>query len=331
MKSKNGDEPLAEDPAFQFTPGGRRARKNVHMVASGGTSSSGAAALITSPSARRKPNNTKGIPSLGEFVTPPGGRRHRSRVRRIRSGENFLFSQSLGSRLRAIDRPGPPDAANWITCAGWINDTGSAITQFSTTWTVPPPPTAAGTQLIYLFNGIEPADGKTIVQPVLQWGDSGADPDGQNRTGPFWTAASWLVGGADDSATHTPHVRVNPGDVLVGLIQLVGRTATGFSYTCEFQGLAGTTLPTPEIDELVWCVHTLEAYELQGNQNPPYDLGTIAEYPGTASIPFGSINIITNAPSPNGSWAAHNIAATLGETTTIDVDASTDGQVTVHL
>lgn len=57
----------------------------------------------------------------------------------------------------------------------------------------------------------------------------------------------------------------------MGSVTLASRTGTDFIYNREFQGLAGTLLRTPEITELVWCVETLEAYELVGTHNPPYD------------------------------------------------------------
>jgi hypothetical protein len=263
-----------------------------------------------------------------DFVVVPGGRRHRSHVHRVQSGKQFGFRQRSANRLRQRNTPGPPDAANWITSAGWSNNTGAPISSFVTTWSVPPEPETKASQLLYLFNGIEPADGQLILQPVLQWGDSGADDDGLNRSGPFWTAASWLVGGPDDSATHTPHVRVNPGDTLIGRITLVSQSAAGFVYTCQFDGLPGTTLTTPPIAELVWCVETLEAYELQGVHTAPYDLNAVSEYP-SSSIAFTAINIVTNVAGPIGSWQAEDTVSNYGEYTSIANNASTNGEVDV--
>jgi hypothetical protein len=283
----------------RFTPGGPRPAEKVHLI----------------------------IPEA-ERAVPPGGPRHRSRVRRVESGARLEFRAAGGARLRARDNPGPPDQANWITYAGWTNTTGNPITQFTTTWTVPPAPPTQASQLLYLFNGIEPADGQVILQPVLQWGDSGSDEDGQNRTGPFWTVASWMVGGPDGAATHTPHIRVNPGDVLVGVMTLTNQSPAGFVYTCEFQGLAGTTLTTPQISELVWCVETLEAYELQGNHVAPYDLDAASEYPATP-VAFQAIGIVTNAPGPAGPWAAQNIVSQYGENTTIAADNTTNGSIVI--
>jgi hypothetical protein len=284
---------------LRFTPGGPRSREKVRMVE-----------------------------STSDLVVPPGGPRHRSRVRRVESGQKARFSETVGRRLRQEDVPGPPDQANWITYAGWSNTSGSPVTKFLSTWTVPAVPATEASQLLYLFNGIEPADGQVIVQPVLQWGDSGADEDGQNRTGPFWSVASWIVGGPDGSATHTPHLRVDSGDVLVGAITLVNQTAAGFTYNCEFQGLAGTTLPTPEMSELVWCVETLEGYELQGTHTPPYDLDAASEYPASP-VTFGGIEIVTNGPRPAGLWTSSDVVTNYGEHTSIITNATVQGEIAI--
>jgi hypothetical protein len=309
-----------------FTPSGPRRRQKVRLT-----------------SAIRRTQDEASTASASEFstfasvpasdiVTTPGGRRHRSLVHRIESGQPDVRQKRSTSRMRRQDRPGPPSTANWITSAGWSNATGKLITRFATTWTVPPMPVAEASQLIYLFNGIEPANGQAILQPVLQWGDCGADADGQNRTGPFWTIASWLVGGPEDSAIHTPHIRVDPGDELVGLITLVSQTNQGFSYNCEFQGIEGTTLPTGPISELVWCVQTLEAYELKGNPNlpnPPYDLYSSLEYP-PRSVTFGSINITIDGPSPSGSWHVQNLVSVYGEQTIVTKNTSNGGEVEIN-
>jgi hypothetical protein len=175
---------------------------------------------------------------------------------------------------------------------------------------------------------MQSADGQIIVQPVLQWGDHGADNDGVNRTGPFWTAASWIVGGPDGSATHSIHVPVNPGDTLVGAITLANQSLNGFVYNCEFQGLSDTQFSTDAIAELVWCVETLEAYELPGNQNPPYDLNDSAEYP-TGSVTFNGIAITTSAPGPSGLWTKHDLVSQYGESTSISTNSTSDGEIAI--
>jgi len=289
------------------TPGGERPRREVHL------------------------QRAEDAAVDGDWVIAPGGRRLRSHVHLVQPGQVLVLREPAPGLLRRRPHPGPPPVANWIVYAGWLNTTGKPVSSLLTTWTVPPPPTLVANQLIYLFNGIEPGDASTIVQPVLQWGDSGTDEDGVNRTGPFWTAASWIVPAPDGQTYHTPHVRVQPGDRLVGSVVLTNSGAEGFTYNCQFEGLAGTLLPTPPVPELLWCVETLEAYELVGQHQVPYDLDKASEYPGTASIAFQNIAIVTDAPGPAGAWVKENIVTAFGEHAEVTADSTTNGTVTIFL
>ena len=56
----------------------------------------------------------------------------------------------------------------------------------SGTWTVPSNP-ANVFGLIYLFDAVTPADGSTIMQPVLQYGF------GPAGGGSYWTMSNWYV------------------------------------------------------------------------------------------------------------------------------------------
>jgi hypothetical protein len=284
-----------------FTPGGPRPRRQVHLTE-----------------------------AASEYRIAPGGLRPRTSIRLVESGERFAFGPKAERELRGSESPGPPGDANWITCGYWSDATGAAVTSLVSTWVVPPEPTTKASQLIYLFNGIEPAGGSLILQPVLQWGDSGADEDGQQRTGQFWTIASWLVGGADNSATHTPHIRVSPGETLVGVMKLLSRSSAGCIYSCEFQTRAGTTLITPAIPDLIWCYETLEAYEEEGTHTPPYDLDEASEYPSAASIAFDKIDIVTDVSNPTGAWAVSDTVTQYGERTAIVRGTSTDGEVSIY-
>lgn len=285
------------------------------------------------PDASRSEGDVRIANLSGDLVFPPGGPRRRSRMRRVRPSETVRFSAEAGLRLpslrlRRSDAPGPPDHANWIAYAGWLNTTGNPVSQFVSTWTVPPAPDDQASQLLYLFNGMQTADGQIIVQPVLQWGDHGADDDGVNRSGPFWTAASWIVGGPYGSAMHSHHVPVSPGDILVGAINLTDQSPNGFVYSCEFQGLPDTQFSTDAMAELVWCVETLEAYELQGNQRPPYDLNAASEYP-TGSVTFTDIAITTSAPGPSGQWSKHLLVSQNGENISISTNSTSAGEIVI--
>lgn len=267
-----------------------------------------------------------------DLVFPPGGPRRRSRMRRARPGERVRFPADEGElglrslRLKQRDAPGPPDLANWITYAEWQNTTGGPITQFVSTWTVPPAPANRSSQLIYLFNGMQTADGQIIVQPVLQWGDHGTGNDGVNRTGPFWTVASWLVGGP--SATHSRHVPVNAGDILVGAITLADQSENGFSYSCQFEGISETQLAVDPMAELVCCVETLEAYEPLAAQTVPYDLNDAQEYPA-GSVTFSKISITTNGAGPPAQWSSDDLVSVHRETTSISTNSTAGGEIVI--
>ena len=91
---------------------------------------------------------------------------------------------------------------------------------------------------------------------MLQWGVSAAGG------GDYWAVASWYADGQGGQAFYSTLVQVNPGDVLVGIMTLTGQSAAGFSYNCEFGGIANTGLPIENVEQLTWCIETLEAYGL---------------------------------------------------------------------
>ena len=264
-----------------------------------------------------------------DIVITPGGPRLRSKVHLIKPNSTVAVSTQISTRLTKNGVSGRPDSANWITAA-WLDTVGGSVMSFSTTWKVPPAPATQTSQLLYLFSGMQPNDASTIVQPVLQWGGTEADEDGKTRVGQFWTVASWIVPAPDGHVHHTPHVRVKPGDTLVGTIGLTNKSAAGCTYFCEFSGLAGTKFGTPPISELVWCVETLEAYELGSSAKPPYDLNNDFEYPAANSTIFGSINILANGKPQNASWTVTDYVSDFGEHTEVAADSSTNGQVVIY-
>lgn len=183
---------------------------------------------------------------------------------------------------------------------------------FRTTWTVPPAPSTNSGQTIFLFNGIENAT--MIYQPVLQWGPSAAGG------GNFWTVASWFADGSGGPAFHSPLRRVNAGTVLVGEITLTGQTATRFNYRCRFQGIPFTTLPIQNVNELRWCIETLEAYNLVLCSN----------YPATPSTSFREIEILTGTTHPALNWTPTVLVADCGQNVKVVSNANPGGQVDIY-
>jgi putative hemolysin len=177
-----------------------------------------------------------------ELVLGPGGARRKSLVHKVEPGH--IIDGSWG-RLRKLDESGrviedyghtplrarrrplraaeagvsrrvdgtvPDVPGGWMASTSWNNDTGHTITAFTTSWTVPPPPTTQSNQIIFLFNAM---GNGMIYQPVLQWGEDIGN-------GQSWAVASWYADGQDAPATISSLVSVSPGDSLIGSITLTG-------------------------------------------------------------------------------------------------------------
>lgn len=91
---------------------------------------------------------------------------------------------------------------------------------------------------------------------------------------------------------HSDLARVNPGNLLTGIMTLTGQSGSNFSYDCTFQGIA-ISLPIQNVPELTWCAETLEAYGIKG----------AADYPDTFRTPMKAINIRTGATIPAVTWS----------------------------
>ena len=261
------------------------------------------------------------------YVRTPGGFRHKSFVHLVKPGQTITKRAGV-SRLmdiktnQLIATPGPSDpgpsfpgdGGGWVTWATWTNTTGQAISRFATTWTVPPAPTTQSGQLIYLFNALEDQAGDNILQPVLQWGLSGAGG------GNFWGVANWYV----DSNNHafcTDVVPVNVGDKVTGVVAASIQANASFNYTSEFQGVPGTKLNVDGLSELVLAEETLEAYTLT----------QCSDYPNTAMTAMTAIDLqVMGNPAPV-SWVRSVMDnPACGEHTAVVSNATPGGEVDLY-
>lgn len=183
---------------------------------------------------------------------------------------------------------------------------------FATSWVVPPPPATQNGQTIFLFSGIQNAT--MIYQPVLQWGVSAAGG------GNYWAVASWYADGQTGHSFYSQLANVNPGDGLVGLMTLTNQSATGLSYNCEFQGIANTSLPIDNVEELTWCIETLEAYSIM----EPSD------YPAADKTSMTSIEIKTANGDAPIIWAPVNAVSDCGQHAVVVSDASPGGEIDIY-
>jgi hypothetical protein len=208
--------------------------------------------------------------------------------------------------------PAPAFGSGWITYASWTNNTGTAVSRFATTWTVPPEPSTNHGQTIFLFNGIQ--NSTMIYQPVLQWGPSAAGG------GAYWAVASWYADGQSGQSFHSSLVRVNVGDTLVGVMTRTGGTGGKHSYSCEFTNIANTSLPVTNIEELTWLIETLEAYAI----------AAASDYPNTARTRMTAIDIQTGSTHPAITWTATNAVTDTGQHTVVASNANPGGEVDLY-
>jgi len=285
------------------------------------------------------------LADVGDLVLTPGGYRSRSQVHPIEP-DHFL-DLSTGNlkkmhvsgaevadfgRLQLKAGPGPLMPGNvsrhpsvlaapamapalgsgWITYAYWTNNSGHPVSRFATTWVVPPAPATDHGQTIFLFNGIQ--NSTMIYQPVLQWGPSAAGG------GSYWAIASWYVDGQGGPAFHSNLIRVNPGDVLVGVMWQTGQSGNKFSYGCQFQGIANSGLPISNVEELTWNIQTLEAYGVQ----------QCSDYPNTNFTAFTAIDFQTTAGRPAITWTPVNAVTDCGQNANVVSNANAGGEVDLY-
>jgi len=246
------------------------------------------------------------------LVQTPGGLRPISNVHAVPEGGSV---QLVGSEIHLLDATGAvlhvapndqskirsnadspttnttdPAESGWIAYAYWLNTGTAAINSFTTSWAVPPVPTANHGQLLYLFNSIEPASYDAILQPVLQFGVSPAGG------GSYWAVASWYVTGSQ--AYYSSLIQVTTGDVLTGVITLTSSSGSLYNYVSSFTGISGTSLTLTNSPVLVWATETLETYGVT----------TGADYP-SGSTSFFDINLSVTSGSPGTTWSTVNDAA----------------------
>ncbi|HEX6751665.1 MAG TPA: hypothetical protein VF092_30510 [Longimicrobium sp.] len=302
----------ANDADEVVTPGGPRPSGQVHAVGAGEAVYGRGGDAAEAADAQVK-------------VLTPGGFRARSLVHRVDEGQTLvaddgrrmLMLDRSGNAMAAVEAPAvdplevPALGSGWIAYTYWNNGTGQPLTSFRTTWEVPPAPSVASGQTIFLFNGIQNYGANYgILQPVLQWGPSGAGG------GPYWSVASWYVT-SGGQAFHTNLVRVNPGDTLVGVMTLTAQQGRAFSYVSLFEGIAGTTLPVANIAELLWCNETLEAYSISN----------CANYPNTASTALRRIELRTSGGTPPLLWTPVNAVTDCGQHAVVVSNSPSGGEV----
>jgi len=171
------------------------------------------------------------------YVVTPFGYFHPFCVVKVDEGETILADGRLQHANGAVDAKAPvcnyphytasgrmlgPDMRNargFIVPAinGWLEyvsaTTNTSYAQISATWPVPAPPTIFQGQSLFFFPGFQDINNSlSIVQPVLQYGQSAAGG------GKFWGIASWNCC-QSGVVWHSGLKKVNSGDTIFGSIK----------------------------------------------------------------------------------------------------------------
>lgn len=165
--------------------------------------------------------------------------------------------------------------------SSWVMDsiaTSSApAVHMTATFIVPAAPTNSEGQTVFLFPGLRPANGASVLQPVLQWG---------NGT-PAWEIASWSCAAVSGGpCPHSDYVSVNSGDEIFGEILGNNCSTTG---QCEWT-ITSTDKTTGQSTTLT-TKHDKRSYVLLfGGVLESYGISQCNDYPSNGNAMFSNIN-----------------------------------------
>ena len=261
------------------------------------------------------------------FVVTPNGLMKANRVYEVPSGTYvddkgqtlyFIYNDTL--ILTVIDdkfdsksvEDTIPATGGWVEAA-W--ETGKKPDYFYSEWEVPSDPYNPQQDIVnFLFPGILNYSGSALIQPVLEWNNSGSGG---------WTISAWYV-------TSGRYVRASvesasEGDLIIGTLENYGDSDWHIVITNddtdEFSILSvGTDIPVDPIIGNVLCI-AFESYHLTNGNI--YD----TDVPGTTD--FENISITKNGNPINMQWS-DQFWGSFPYLTDLDVTWSGVSEVTLH-
>lgn len=182
------------------------------------------------------------------------------------------FDKSSKPAVSPFKKPGNSTSSSrralpqgYIAYAYWDNPDSSPISDFATTWTVPPIPANTDGQLLYWFNALVPPSDDAILQPVLQFGVSPAGG------GPYYSIASWYL--INSNVYYSSLIQVQPGQQLTGYMILANTQTSGsttqYDWAAYFGGYRDTILTAGTTEVLNWAYEALEIYNAQSDADLP--------------------------------------------------------------
>jgi len=278
------------------------------------------------------PNRPIGVPA--DYVITPFGYFHPSCVLQLKKGESFQDGGVLRHADSSTEQVAPcpyphykpsgelavagsldahktaatqeTDTTSKPAINGWVENSNTSIAtaygQVVSTFTVPPLPLAQDAQVLFLFPGLEslnPQPSETILQPVLGY-----------IYGAPWSFTSWNCCPSNITAA-SPGIDVNPGDTLVGTIEM---TCAAGTLTCPTWNVISEDQTTNQSTELSGTPNAGNTFNWGfGGVLEAYSIVQCADYPNNASLTINTLlydNNLSLVPSPD--WTGYLNTASEG-------------------
>jgi len=226
---------------------------------------------VVTPFGERSSDDVVAVPKGGQIINDEGG---------------IIVLDGTGKPVHSVqpsDEPiGPPpppprnpDPKRWTARALWDNTSNLPIERFTTHLRVPPYPLVDSGQTLFIYIVAQPANYRSALLPVLQYGPSAAGG------GNYWAVATWYITSA--CVYHTPLAQVEIAAPLYAAINLThaNRVPT-YDYTARFNGIEETVLNVRYSRELKNIALVLQGVNIRtGGNYPP---GVTLFYPTDVSL-----------------------------------------------
>lgn len=241
------------DSEVVITPNGPRLKSDVHLIPEGHKLKYSGARLQEVEISTGKLINDFGVPGPLKYIKP-----------NLRNSAN-TSTKTPHNIINPI--PGP---ATWTTWAQTTTVSGGLANGNAAIWTVPSLPTVTTDgQILFIFDALEDAGGNSILQPILQFGQTYAG--GSNTS---WSISTAFQPNPNSIFIYGPYYQVSVGALLNASI-----TLSGTQINCSLADNHGhvSNLPTETASYTFTTLFaTLEQYNvIRATDYPPDQYVTV--------------------------------------------------------
>jgi len=181
--------------------------------------------------------------------------------------------------------PPVPLADGWWLDSWWTSS--KEVVKLSAQWKVPANPASDGAALFF-FPSVETSNSPAIVQPVLQWGNTGAGG------GNYWGIANWYVPNSGSAITSSLHSTA-AGRTITGTMTRSSGTASYWDISFTQSTGDGASLYT-DTGRTSWK-------EVQGGVLEVYYASSCSRLPNASSVTFSKIAVSTTSGAASPSFS----------------------------